>query len=64
MLVGKHSKELVKDEEVFFHQTIAAKEIGDLSKQKVFATWQYHPQGSKEVEVGGHSGDGRVSLFG
>ncbi len=42
MLEGKQTKESAKGEEVFYHQTIAAKEIGDLLAPKVFTNWQYH----------------------
>lgn len=42
VLEGKQIKESVKGEEVFYHQAIAAEEIGDLLAPKVFTNWQYH----------------------
>lgn len=52
VLEGNQTKESVKGEEVFYHQTIAAKEIGDLLEPKVFTNWQYHPLGDKnEVAI-------------
>ena len=42
VLEGKQTKESAKGEEVFYHQIIAAKEIGDLLAPKVFTNWQYY----------------------
>lgn len=47
VLEGKQTKETVKGEEVFYHQTIAAEEIGDLLEPKVFTNWQYHSLSDK-----------------
>lgn len=52
VLEGKQTKESVKGEEVFYHQTLAAEEIGNLLEPKALTNWQYHQLGNKDQNEG------------